>query len=55
MDDWRLAGKHVHATDMSDVTVSMNKDRTGAETCQRRYEGMMGNSLNSILSSGLRL
>lgn len=34
IDEWSLADKHVHAVDMSNVNVSMNKDRTGAETRQ---------------------
>lgn len=55
MADWRLAD--LHGMDMSNVSVSMNKDKTRAERCQRkRHEEDDGKfSENSVLSSGLRV
>lgn len=57
IDDWRLADTHVHGIDMSNVRVSMNKDRAGAERRQReKHEGGDGKvSGSSVFGSGLRL
>lgn len=55
IDECRLADMHVHGIDMLNVHVSM-KDRIVADMCQKeRHEGMMGNSVSSVLSSKLRL
>lgn len=53
MADWRLAD--LHGMDMSNVSVSMNKDKTRAERCQRHEEDDGKFSENSVLSSGLRV
>lgn len=43
-DEWRFADMHVHGIDVSNVSVSINEDRTGAGRRRRKkHEGGDGN------------